>query len=245
MRPELTRRTDPPRLVVGGRDLSRLFTVTSAPRPVVPELEITEVSVPGADRSYVSGVAAKAYDWPVTGYINGWSDAEVADVRRKLDAALYSPTEREVQVPDDPALSLMALYKGGSSPERHRHLPTVDLIFRVTDPIAYGRSRRAEVAGTDQIMTGGTWPARPVVTATPPAGSSWTIMNRTTGEFVRVRADFDGRQTVELDMGLERCRVNGYDHAVDVESDFFAISGKCEVYVSGGTAALEWRERWV
>lgn len=50
MRPELTRRTDPPRLVVGGRDLSRLFTVTSAPRPVVPELEITEVPVPGADR---------------------------------------------------------------------------------------------------------------------------------------------------------------------------------------------------
>ena len=245
MRPEEMRRTDPPRLVFGGRDLSRFFTITAAPRPAVPELEITEVAVPGSNRSLVSGVGAKAYDWRISGYINGWSDSDVADVRRRLEAALYSDEARELQVPEDPALSLMALYKGGSTPERHRHLPTVDLVFRVTDPIAYGRARRADVSGTTRVMTGGTWPARPVVTAKPPAGSSWTIMNRTEGEFVRVWADFDGSQTVELDMSLERCLVNGYDHAVDVESDYFALSGDCEVYVSAGTAALEWRERWV
>lgn len=245
MIPAMTRRTPPPRLVFGGRDLSRLFTITSAPRPMVPELEITEVSVPGSGRSMVSGVAPSAFDWNISGYVNAWRDDEVARTRRELDAALYSESALELQVPDDPDLSLMALYKGGATPERHRHLPTTELTFRVTDPVYYGRPRSAEVGGTETVMVGGTWKSAPVVTARPPSGSSWTIMNKSTGAFVRVWADFTGQQTLELDMDRERCRVNGYDHAVDPESDFFSISGACEVYVPSGTATLTWRERWV
>lgn len=245
MIPSLTRRSQPPRLVFGGKDLSRLFTITSVQRPIVPELAMTEVTVPGAAGSMVSGVAPSAYDLVLSGYINAWSDADVARARRKLDSELYSESELELQLPDDPGIYVMALYKGGATPERHRHLPTVDLTFRVADPVGYGRARRAEVSGTETVMAGGTWPAKPTVTAKPSSGSSWTVMNRTTGEFVRVRADFTGQQTVELDMALERCRLNGYDHAVDVESDFFSISGACEVYVSSGTAELEWRERWI
>ena len=46
-------------------------------------------------------------------------------------------------------------------------------------------------------------------------------------------------------MGLERCTINGTDHAVDITSDFFGIEGDVSLMVSGGTATVEWDERWL
>lgn len=243
----ITRRKAPrPRLVFGGRDLSRLFVVTGVSRPLVAELTVDTVEVPGGDGAHVQGASIGATEVTVSGYIAAESDREVARARRELDRALFSREPLPLQLPDDPDLYLMAIYKGGSAPTRHRSWPTLDLTFTVPDPVAYGRHRTAEVSGTSTVMAGGTYPARPVVTAVPPAGAEyWQITDVGSGRFVRVRASFNGAAAVELDMGLERCRVNGHDHAVDVTSDYFALDGECEIAVSSGTATLEWDERWV
>ena len=79
----------------------------------------------------------------------------------------------------------------------------------------------------------------------PPAGDSWRITKVSTGDFVEVSADFTGEQEVVLDMSLERCTINGLDSRVEEASDFFTLLGTEELEVSGGTATLEWVERWL
>lgn len=95
------------------------------------------------------------------------------------------------------------------------------------------------------VAAGGNYRAYPTVTCKPPAGSSWTITNVSTGRFVRVEASFTGAQTVVLDMRAERCTVNGADWPVTVASDFFSLDGVQQIKTSGGTATLEWEERWL
>ena len=46
-------------------------------------------------------------------------------------------------------------------------------------------------------------------------------------------------------MKTERCTVNGSDWPVTVTSDFFALYDTQELKTSGGTATLEWEERWI
>ncbi|MFR5196059.1 MAG: phage distal tail protein, partial [Eggerthella lenta] len=95
------------------------------------------------------------------------------------------------------------------------------------------------------IAAGGNYRAYPKVTCKPPAGSSWTLTNVSSGRFVRVEANFTGAQTVVLDMRAERCTVNGADWPVTITSDFFALDGVQKLKTSGGTAMLEWEERWL
>ena len=46
-------------------------------------------------------------------------------------------------------------------------------------------------------------------------------------------------------MRAERCTVNGADWPGPVASDFFSLDGVQQIKTSGGTATLEWEERWL
>ena len=52
-------------------------------------------------------------------------------------------------------------------------------------------------------------------------------------------------KTVVIDMGMQRCTVNGYDVMPDPGSTFFPLEGTCDLLVSGGSAVIEWDERWL
>jgi predicted phage tail component-like protein len=228
-----------------GNDLSPYLLVTDVKRQVVPKRRITQTQVPGMDGALVSSVELDAIEVTVSGCITRRLMSEVTEARKALAACLKSSEPAPLVLPDDPTTYLMALYEGGAELSKPAYVPDVDLTFLCADPVAYGQHRSAEVTETKSVRVGGSYPARPVVTVKPPKGSQWQITNVGTGEYVRVLASFTGSQTVVLDMGLERCTINGTDHAVDITSDFFSIEGDASLMVSGGTATVEWDERWL
>lgn len=229
----------------GDADLERYMTVSSATRTVAPARRVERTSVPGMDGELARADGMEAAEVTVEGYLRAWTLAEVAEVRRLLARALASDGPRMLRLPDEPWSGLMAVYLGGAELSRNAHRPKVELRFLCPDPVAYGNSRTAKVSTSATVEVGGTYPASPVVTVKPPRGSSWRITNVDTGEFVCVQASFTGSQTVAIDMAAHRCTVNGADRAVTLDSDFFRIEGTQHLLVSGGTATLEWSERWL
>lgn len=227
-----------------GKDLSTLLWVTGVKRTILPERNITTTEVPGVDGSMVSGVSLAPITVTVTAYIRKDSVRDVTDARRLISEALATDTPRPLFLPDEPNRYLMAMYQGGAELSRNAHKPGVELPFYCADPVSYGEERELDVTGTRPVNVRGTYPCKPVITVKPPQGDTWRITKLSTNEFIEVKGPFTGEQTVVLDTANERCTVNGNDAPVEVESDYFTLLGTENVKVSGGTAHLEWVERW-
>lgn len=227
-----------------GKDLSTLLWVTGVNRTILPERNITTTEVPGVDGSMVSGVSLAPITVTVTAYIRKDSVRDVTDARRLIAEALATDTPRPLFLPDEPNRYLMAMYQGGAELSRNAHKPGVELPFYCADPVSYGEKRELDVTSTRPVNVRGTYPCKPVITVKPPQGETWRITKLSTNEFIEVKGPFTGEQTVVLDTANERCTVNGNDAPVEVESDYFTLLGTENVMVSGGTAHLEWVERW-
>lgn len=227
-----------------GKDLSTLLWVTGVKRSLLPERNITTTEVPGVDGAMVSGVSLAPLTVTVTAYIRKDTIYDVADARRLISEALATDSPRPLFLPDEPNRYLMAMYTGGAELSRNARKPSVELEFYCADPVAYGEERTLEVTGTRPVNVRGTYPCRPTITVKPPQGDTWRVTKVSTQEFVEVEGPFTGEQTVVLDMADERCTVNGNDVPVTVASDYFGLLGTEDLTVSGGTARLEWVERW-
>lgn len=228
-----------------GVDLSPWLLVTDVGRSIAPGLDVTRVEVPGADGCLISSARLSPLEVTVTACITRKAMADVSEARRALAAALSTRTPAPLRLPDEVETYLMAVYEGGARPDRLMQCPDVQLTFLCPDPVAFGQRHAEEVATAGTLRPGGTYRTYPTVRCRPPKGGSWRVTNVTTGEFVDVQADFSGEQEVVLDMGAQRCTVNGADWPVGIASDYFALDGETEVRVSGGTATFEWDERWI
>lgn len=233
-------------MIFNGIDLSAYLAVTKVARPVTASRRLEATQVPGMDGAHVADQGLEACEVEVECNILARTVADVADVRRLVSSALHSDSAARLVLDDDPGRALVAWYKGGAEPSRNARKPGMTLTFLCEDPVAYGSPRSASVGtGAAAVDAGGNYRAFPTVTCKPPSGSYWTLFNVTTGEFVRVEAGFTGSQEVVLDMARERCTVNGSDHAVTLDSDFFALDGVEQLKTSGGTATVSWEERWL
>lgn len=232
-------------MIFGGIDLTPYLLVTKVTRPIVPKVRLDETEVPGMDGSHIRATGLEPVEIAVDCNIVGGSLDEVAEARAVLASAL-SGGEKALVLDDAPERYMLARYRGGAEQGRNAHMPNLTLAFYCADPAAYGQRRSEQVTASQRaVAAGGNHRAYPTVTCRPPAGSSWTITNVSTGRFVRVEASFTGAQTVVLDMRAERCTVNGADWPVTVASDFFSLDGVQQIKTSGGTATLEWEERWL
>lgn len=232
-------------MIFGGIDLTPYLLVTKVTRPIVPKVRLDETEVPGMDGSHIRATGLEPVEIAVDCNIVGGSLDEVAEARAVLASAL-SGGEKALVLDDAPERYMLARYRGGAEQGRNAHMPNLTLGFYCADPAAYGQRRSEQVSASQRaVAAGGNCRAYPTVTCKPPAGSSWTITNVSTGQFVRVEASFTGAQTVVLDMRAERCTVNGADWPVTVASDFFSLDGVQQIKTSGGTATLEWEERWL
>lgn len=232
-------------MIFGGIDLTPYLLVTKVTRPIVPKVRLDETEVPGMDGTHVRATGLEPVEIAVDCNIVGGSLDEVAEARAVLASAL-SGGEKALVLDDAPERYMLASYMGGAEQGRNAHMPNLTLGFYCADPAAYGQRRSEQVTASQRaVAAGGNYRAYPTVTCKPPAGSSWTFTNVSTGRFVRVEASFTGAQTVVLDMRAERCTVNGADWPVTVASDFFSLDGVQQIKTSGGTATLEWEERWL
>lgn len=234
------------RIIFNGHDLSKLV-YCKVNRPIMASVKATFETVPGRHGETFKSAFREGYDLPVDMWLRTEDRREVAEVRHKLAAALWTDEPAPLYLPDDPTRYLMAIVSGETDlSEITDDCPNTTVTFRIGDPDAYGQKRRMDVsAGSVYVNTGGTRSAHLKVTAKPAAGSSWRITNADTGEFVEVRQTLTASSTIELDMATERATVNEQTAAVTIDSDYFSIDGRCHLTISSGTAVLEWVERWL
>ena len=234
------------RLAFNGTDLSKLV-YCKVSRPVMAPVDATFESVPGRHGEVFKSACRSGYDLPVEIWLRTEDRREVAEMRHKLAAALWTDEPAPLYLPDDPTRYLLAIVSGSTDlNEITDDCPTTTVTFHVGDPDFYGRKRRMEVsAGDVHLDAGGNRPSYLKVTAKPAAGSTWRITNVDTGEFVAVDAPLTSSSTVRIDMATERATVNDQTAPVTIDSDFFEIDGRCHLRISGGTAILEWEERWL
>lgn len=240
------RRNQHDRIIFNGNDLSKLV-YCKVRRPIMADVATTFEAVPGRHGEVFKGAFRSGYDLPVEIWLRSEDRRDVADIRHKLAAALWSDEPAPLYLPDDPTRYLMAIVTGNTDlDEITDDCPTTTVTFHVGDPDFYGQKRRVDAsAGNVFIRAGGNRPTHMKVTAKPAAGSKWQITNVDTGEFVAVNTTLTKSSTIEVDMAMERVTVNGHDAPVSIDSDFFEIDGRCRLNITSGTAVLEWRERWL
>lgn len=227
----------------GDADLGHFLHVSNVGRSISPARRVNQQDT--VRGSLYRPYGLDALEISVTVNVKATALADVATARRALAGMLIADTEQELVLPDEPGLYYMAYWQGGAELDRLMRWPEATLTFVAPDPLAYGDEHAFELTNSAKtIARGGTAPAKPTITAVPAAGSYWTVTNVTTGEYVRVDADFTGSQTVVLDFENERCLVNGTDHAVDIRSDFFELGEADQVRKLNGTATMTWTERW-
>ena len=232
------------RLEFGGRNLTSLVQVFSVTRPVSPERRYDKTEVPGRDGVLVSSDSYEPYEVDVSVMLRADTALSVEEARRQLSSALNGCVQGLLVLPGSEGVAYEAMFTGGAELKRIEQYPTAKLTFLVTDPVGRGRTRKLSVAAGSSAIANvlGTAKTWPVVTATPAGGSSWTLTDVAGGKRVRVDSTFTGAQKVVLDMG----RVNGADHPVSLDSDFFPLEpGRHVVSVSSGKAEVEWQERWL
>lgn len=204
-------------------------------------------SVAGRHGELFKAAYRGGYDLPVDMWLRSEHRRDAAEVRHRLAAMLWTDEPAPLYLPDDPTRYLLAIVSGSTDlGEVTDDCPFATVTFHIGDPDYYGRKHRVEAgAGTFSVNAGGNLPARLSVTAKPGAGSSWTITNVDTGEKVQVAATLTSSSVVRLDMAQERATVNNQAAPVTLDSDFFEIKGRTKLRISSGSAALEWRERWL
>lgn len=234
------------RIVFNGCDLSKLVCC-KVRRPIMAPVNATFESVPGRHGEVFKHAYRGGYDLPVEVWLRAEDRREVADLRRRLAAVLWTDGPAKLYLPDDPTRYLLAIVSGSTDlDEITDDCPTTTVTFRVGDPDYYGQARRVDVEGRSvSIDAGGTRPSFLNVTARPEAGSSWRITNVDTGEFVEVKAPLVSGSVIRIDMEKERATVNQSTAPVTVDSDFFEIEGRTRLSITNGTAVLDWIERWL
>lgn len=232
------------RFEFNGNDLGHFLHVSAVARNVAPEFRLNEQETARGEFAAHGGLSA--LEIAVTVSLKRDSVRGAAELRRALAGMLYTEQAAKLVLPDEPDKYYLAWWKGGGELDRAAHLPGAELTFLCADPVAYGEEHEIELTNAAKtVLRGGTYKAYPVIKATPAAGSYWTVTNVTTGELVRVDATFTGANSLELDFETQRCRVNGYNHAVTIESTFFALEESQEIKKLNGTATMTWRERWL
>lgn len=240
------KRAQTDRVIFNGHDLSALVSC-KVNRPIMAPVNANFESVSGRHGELFKSAYFGGYDLPVDIWLRSDDRRDAAAVRHALAELLCTDEPAPLVLPDDPTRYLLAIVSGSTDlGEITDACPSTTVTFHVGDPFYYGNKRRVEVkAGTFTVNAGGNRPAHLAITAKPSSSAAWYIRNVDTGEQVKLASSVTSTSTVRVDMALERATVNSQAAAVTLDSDFFTINGRTTLKLSGGSAVLEWRERWL
>lgn len=240
------KRAQTDRIKFNGHDLSAIVCC-KVNRPIMAPVSAVYEEIPGRHGELFKSACLGGYDLPVDVWLRSDDRRDAATLRHLLAEMLYTEEPAPLFLPDDPTRYLMAIVSGSTDlGEITDDCPSATVTFHVGDPFYYGSKRRVEAqAGRFGINAGGNRPAALTITAHAESGVAWSIRNLDTGEKVQLDMDVAADSVVRVDMALERATVNGHEAPVTLDSDFFEINGRMNLLLSGGSALLEWRERWL
>ena len=232
----------PKGMMYNGHDFSPWLDANPT-RPILPTVEVESDDVPGAHGAKLGELSI-----PVDVRLKASAKDDIAELRHMLAATLWAEEPSPLVLGDDPTRYHLAVLDGDSDLDRLWHTGRTSLLFRACDPIAYGKTSAIAMATAATANVGGTWKTAPIITARPSNGSGYRITRVETGEYVQVNAPFSGSQTLVIDCGKQHCTISGAsaDSSVALASDYFHLApGINQLSATGGTATVEWTERWL
>lgn len=236
------------RFCFGDSDLTDLLRVNPV-RSFGPRSEDVTVQVGGAAGEVFVRTELRPLEIPVSVRLRTQraDHASVADVRRRISAALLTDAPARLVLPDDPHRWYMAKLTDPGELDTLWHTGGATLTFTAYDPIAYGRERtQALRKGPNRVFVEGTWETRPVFHLRATGDGAVRVSLRETGEWVEVTQRPAADAVVTIDMGDRRATMSSATAPVDLGSDFFGLPpGASVVDVTGANGELRWTERWI
>lgn len=228
-------------LTYDGHRLSDVFQVADVQIPLLPTISAVSRSLAQRTGEYFASRKVGTREIKIKLRLDAGSRSpeDIYAALRHAAAMFNVPDPRPLSFGD--GLYTNAILVGDTAIEDVATYGEVELTMLCHDPFFYGDEHAITLAGeTSFAVTGDEcWP---VIECTA-TGAAVVATNAVTGEYVRVPCASGNR--VVIDMGRQRAERNGEFAPVDLMSDWWSVSGDARVSVSGATATLRYRERWL
>ena len=129
---------------------------------------------------------------------------------------------------------------------------TAPLKFVCPDPVAYGEERTVTVpsGGSAEFLVGGTYPARPAITAQAVRDGSALVwgVRLDDGDYIHIETGSAGAVAVEADCAERTCRVAGTTAMITLDSDWLELAPGTHTLSNdkgSGAATVTYAERWL
>lgn len=236
-------------MIYNGFDFSPWFKTKLITRSLLPEYDVETQDIPYRPGERFMRAKLKPLAIKVLAEWKARPSDDMAALRRTMAARLVCLKEEPLYLDDERHLGLyyMALLTSPGELDTLWHTGSAELEFTAYDPIAYGATKRGSVGYSTVLTVGGSHETYPVITCKPGGSVSYLkLTNMDTGEFVQINESLNTSASVVIDMGEQLVTVNGQNHAVTYESDYFALQpGRNSLRLSSGTGTIEWTERHI
>lgn len=250
-------------LTYGGVDIAQYFRGWTITRSIMPPVSVDDLVIAGRDGAIPNGHRTEPLTLTLTGALNAHDRKTVEAIRQRLGrlllpqfqkvdgrAQLYIGEHFEGDLGVEHYIYYDAIVKGSTDLDRAYAYPHVSIDFYVQDGYGYdGVLKEATISSSTNLQIGGniiTWPKIQVLT-------------RTSGDFTITRtATVTGEKTRHITTPYQyTCTIDCENESVltsnntpiefDLDSDFFFLAPHRAnmLSVSGGTAKITWRERYV
>lgn len=238
-------RTGASGLVYDGQNLSDIFQIVDVSIPLLPTIEAVTHDLAQRPGSYFALRKVGTREIKVKLRL----DAETRNPMGIFQAwrevsSIFNRTEpRPLHLDEDRFCN--ALLVGESQIENKAYYGLVELSFICFDPYFYGAEHALEIAtgNTKTVNPQGNCASFPTIRATA-SGTTCTVRNNTTGEYVELR-DMTSGTAFEIDMERQIATVGSAFRPVTLLSDFFSIKPGDSVYFSNMSGTVIWRDRWL
>lgn len=218
-------------------------------RSLMPSLSVETEDVPYSPGERFMRAKFEPLELKVLARWKARRGSDMAMLRRVMIEKFLSTGEAPLYLDDDRHLGIyyMAVLTSPGELDTLWYTGSAELEFTAYDPIGYGPLRNAPVGYSTKIGVGGSWETLPVFRCKPGGNVSYLkLMNISTGEFVQMNDELTADSEVVFDMKAQQCTLDGVNHAVLYESDFFALRpGLNELRLSSGSGMAEFHERYV
>lgn len=236
-------------MIYNGFDFSPWFDTRLITRSLMPEYDVETEDLPGRPGERFMRAKLKPLAITVRAKWRARPADDMAALRRTMVARLMCLKEAPLVLDDERHLGMhyMAVLTSPGELDNLWHTGSADLEFTAYDPIAYGATKRGTVGYSTQLMVGGSYETKPVVTCKPGGSVSYLrLTDMDSGKYVQVTASLTSSTEVVFDMENEQATVNGENRAVTYDSDYFALQpGANSLRLSSGSGTIEYTERHV
>lgn len=236
-------------MIYNGFDFSPWFKTKLITRSLLPEYEVETEDIPYRPGELFMRAKLKPLTITVRAEWRARPSDDMAALRRTMAARLVCLKEAPLVLDDERhlGLSYMAVLTSPGELDNLWHTGSAELEFTAYDPIAYGAKKTGAVGYNTTLMVGGSYETKPIIRCKAGGNVSYLkLTNMDTGQFVQVTASLSSSIEVVFDMENEQTTVNGTNHAVDYDSDYFALQpGGNSLRLSSGSGTIEYTERHV